>query len=130
MRMKPVVAVPLAIVLIAGAVLIWLQSRRAMNPQAEGRPVRCAACDHEFVPPKGDKDVACPKCGSADIIVLLWYECRDCGKQFVGVEEHLEDHTFRFPGGEWKGANEFTLTPTCPECGSQRVSSIRVPDKE
>ena len=128
MQMRPVVAIPLAIVLIAGAVLIYIQSRRAMKPQAEGKPVRCAACGHEFVPPKGTKDITCPECGSDEIVVLLWYKCRECHEQFVGVEERLKDGAFRFPGGEWKGANEFTLTPTCPECSSQRVSSIRVPE--
>ena len=86
MRMRPVVAIPLAIVLIAGAVLIYIYGRRAMNPQAEGRPVRCAACGHEFVPPKGGKDIACPQCESTDIIVLLWYQCRECDwMQYVFV---------------------------------------------
>jgi DNA-directed RNA polymerase subunit RPC12/RpoP len=130
MRMKPAVAVPLAIVLIAGAVLIWFQYRRAMRPRTEGRPVRCAACGHEFVPPRGSEPITCPQCGSTDYIVLLWYQCRVCGKQFVGAEERASDHAFRLPGGEWKSASEITLTPTCPECGSRRVSSIRVPDSK
>ena len=129
MKLKSAVIALGAVVLVVAAVLVWVSRRQAMNPQAEMRPVRCAACGREFIPPKGAEEIVCPYCGSTDRIVLWWYKCRGCGAEFVGVEERLPDHAYRFPGGEWKSLTEFEPTPECPECGSRRVTSIRVPGK-
>jgi DNA-directed RNA polymerase subunit RPC12/RpoP len=128
-KLKPVLILVGAMALIAAAVVVWLGQRRQLNPQAEMRPVRCAACEREYVPPDGAEEVVCPYCGSTDRIVLWWYTCRNCGAEFVGVEERLPDHAYRFPGGEWKSLTEFELRPECPECGSRRVSSIRMPSQ-
>jgi DNA-directed RNA polymerase subunit RPC12/RpoP len=128
-KLKSVLIVVVAMALIAAAAVVWWSWRREVNPQAKMRPVRCAACGREYIPPEGAEEVVCPYCGSSDRIVLWWYRCRDCGAQFVGVEERLPDHAYRFPGGEWKSLTEFELAPKCPECGSRRVSSIRVPSE-
>ena len=129
MKLKSVVIVVGAIALVAAALLVWLSRRQGMNPQAEMRPVRCAVCEREFIPPQDADKIVCPYCGSSDRIVLWWYRCRDCGAEFVGVEERLPGHAYRFPGGEWKSLTEFELTPECPECGSRRASNIRVPSE-
>ena len=127
MKTKPIAALLLVVVLLAGAGLLWIRHQRAAKPKVEARPVRCEACGAEYVPRTGDPDEPCPKCGSTAHVIVLWFRCRDCGHEFVGFEQQPNDGQFRKPGGEWMPAAEFDPTTTCPECGSERVSSIRRP---
>ena len=128
MKMKPVVALPLVVVLL-GAAAWRLVSHARHKPSAEPVPIRCEACGNEFVPKPGDKNPVCPKCGKPARLRLIYFRCEDCGETFVAYEADPARGMTRVPGGEWIRNTECDLLPQCPKCGSERTYFVKTPDE-
>jgi Zn finger protein HypA/HybF involved in hydrogenase expression len=125
-KIKPVVAVPL-VVLLLGAAAWRLVSYAQHKPTAKPVPIRCETCGHEFVPRRGDENPVCPKCGNAARLRLLYFRCKDCSETFVAYETDPVRGVTRVPGGEWMRNTDCDLRPRCPKCGSERTYFVRTP---